>query len=421
MASLYRKKARGKTLSTWYCFFRITLPDGTQKQIHRSTRKTSKTEAMKAALKLEEASTAAAGVDDKTQSAIMAKLSEAAEMAFKNKLNSASAKMILNSILTITGQTPIIEYTLKTWSDEWLSKKIKTTKESTAAFYKGTIKQFVQFCDEKADMLIDVITDKDIEKYLDSILASGRTAKTANHKRKVLRSLFGDAMKSSHIVQNPAALITHIDENDSIPRVPFTQDETAKLIASAPSEEWRGIMIIGAFTGLRLRDIAQLKAGNVNLEKRKIKVVPMKTDKKKKVVEIPMHNDVMAFFKTYKLPAFSGANLFPTLHAKPAGGSGGLSTAFISHMKTLGIARYITEDTEDGAGKIVSQKSFHSLRHTFTSWLANADIPAEIRMLMTGHTDTDVHSNYTHHEFDILKKAVDKLDGINSKKKKAQG
>ena len=49
-------------------------------------------------------------------------------------------------------------------------------------------------------------------------------------------------------------------------------------------------------------------------------------------------------------------------------------------------------------GRNVSALSFHSLRHSFTSAMANANVPAEIRQKLTGHADSKSHATYTHHE-----------------------
>ncbi len=53
------------------------------------------------------------------------------------------------------------------------------------------------------------------------------------------------------------------------------------------------------------------------------------------------------------------------------------------------------------AGKITSgtrrkqnERGFHSLRHTFISALAAADIPAELRMKLSGHSDLKRGQNY---------------------------
>jgi integrase len=56
-----------------------------------------------------------------------------------------------------------------------------------------------------------------------------------------------------------------------------------------------------------------------------------------------------------------------------------------------------------------SQKSFHSLRHSFASALANSGVPADLRMKLTGHKSATVHQGYTHHELEVLRGAIGTL------------
>ena len=61
-----------------------------------------------------------------------------------------------------------------------------------------------------------------------------------------------------------------------------------------------------------------------------------------------------------------------------------------------------------------STLSFHSLRHSFTSALANAGVAPDLRMKLTGHLTADVHARYSHHDLETLKAAVAVLPGLNS-------
>ena len=61
--------------------------------------------------------------------------------------------------------------------------------------------------------------------------------------------------------------------------------------------------------------------------------------------------------------------------------------------------RVIREKSESSeSGRKVFALSFHSLRHSFTSILANAGVPEELRMALTGHKERAVHQRYTHRE-----------------------
>jgi site-specific recombinase XerD len=61
------------------------------------------------------------------------------------------------------------------------------------------------------------------------------------------------------------------------------------------------------------------------------------------------------------------------------------------------------------SGRSVSALSFHSLRHSFNSILANQGIPEELRMMLTGHSSKLVHRIYSHVELSRLQAAVNVL------------
>jgi len=63
-------------------------------------------------------------------------------------------------------------------------------------------------------------------------------------------------------------------------------------------------------------------------------------------------------------------------------------------------------------GRTLSSLSFHSLRHSFNSALANAGVSQEIRQKLTGHTSAEMNTIYTHHELAPLRAAVEKLPNL---------
>ena len=58
------------------------------------------------------------------------------------------------------------------------------------------------------------------------------------------------------------------------------------------------------------------------------------------------------------------------------------------------------------------RKSYHALRHSFASALANAGVAAELRMKLTGHQSAQVHRTYVHLEFAPLQQAVAMLPSL---------
>jgi integrase len=60
-------------------------------------------------------------------------------------------------------------------------------------------------------------------------------------------------------------------------------------------------------------------------------------------------------------------------------------------MEKAGITGRIT--AASGKGRAVASKSFHSLRHTFVSALANNGVASELRQRLVGHSDSGVHKS----------------------------
>src|SRR4029077_10255714 len=72
----------------------------------------------------------------------------------------------------------------------------------------------------------------------------------------------------------------------------------------------------------------------------------------------------------------------------------------------------VARERAGAAGRNVSRLSFHSLRHSFTSQLANAGVPPEVRQQLTGHSDLSSHRIYTYLEVDTLGKAIAALPAL---------
>ena len=79
---------------------------------------------------------------------------------------------------------------------------------------------------------------------------------------------------------------------------------------------------------------------------------------------------------------------------------------FVAIMKKADVPREIEQ-----AGGIKASRSFHALRHTFASLLAEADVHADIRQKLTGHATSKIHQRYTHHD-EALDRAVGTLPAL---------
>jgi integrase len=92
-------------------------------------------------------------------------------------------------------------------------------------------------------------------------------------------------------------------------------------------------------------------------------------------------------------------------------GKYGLSLQFHKIMAEAGIKQE-TIAAAGSAGHEFNKFTFHSLRHSFISEMANAGIAPDVRQLLAGHSDDRSHAVYTHTQIDTLRAAVKKLPAI---------
>ena len=70
-----------------------------------------------------------------------------------------------------------------------------------------------------------------------------------------------------YIATNPALAVDHLSTHEAkAQKETFTPEEIAKLLQAAPSDDWRGVILLGAFAGMRLGDALRLRWGNVDLQ-----------------------------------------------------------------------------------------------------------------------------------------------------------
>ena len=77
-------------------------------------------------------------------------------------------------------------------------------------------------------------------------------------------------------------------------------------------------------------------------------------------------------------------------------------------MRTLKISLQV-KTIEDQGEKSSGLKSFHSLRHTFISQMANANVSQELRRKLAGHASDEMNDLYPHTQVETLRQAVETI------------
>jgi integrase len=229
---------------------------------------------------------------------------------------------------------------------------------------------------------------------------------------KTIRTALNAARKNGAVLSNVADAVPMLTEAESI-RAVFTPEDLERLL-TASEGDWRGVVLMAWFTGASLRDITNLRWRQVDLDKGKMIYTRRKTGTP---VVMPLHEDLAAFLTDLPATDNPEAFLFPSLAGKAAAGKSGLSMAFKAIMAKAGI-KGDTEEAKGEAGRTRNALSFHCLRHSCNSALANAGVSVEIRQALIGHASMEMNLNYTHREVESLREAMGKIPGLNGAERK---
>jgi len=331
---------------------------------------------------------------------------ERAEGHAKNgTLTEQQAKKIISEIVERTTGEPLRSYKVREWLNHWLEMKEKVRAGKTLDRYRQVIRDFVASLGNRANLALPHITSKDVLNYRNSITTAGKTARTANLSVKVVSAAFNAAVRQHLIDNNPATAIESLRVKAE-QKGTFTRAQVAKLVRAADGD-WQRAILLAYYTGARLSDVANMRWSAIDWSN---KIITFTASKTGKPVTLPLHPQLET--ELLKNAGIGNAPMFSSLAGKGTGGKHGLSGQFAAVMEKAGIQG---KRTHASGGRTLSSLSFHSLRHSFNSALANADVSQEIRQQLTGHASADMNKIYTHHEIATLRAAVEKLPTLGIK------
>ena len=292
--------------------------------------------------------------------------------------------------------------------NDWLGRVDRTKSTATAIRYRGTINKFLESLGPKAEATLADITPQDVQKFVTERLKGGRNATTVMVDMKTLNSPFSLALRQGLVLSNPVPA-ADMPRAEKESREPFTWEQVSKLVKNAEGN-WKTAILLGAYTGQRLGDCVSMTWDAVDFKEHVLRFRPQKTRHLKRDLVLPLHPDLEQHLKT--LRAHKGEPLCPKLSKTKIGGRSGLSRKFQEIMAKALIEKNFIK-AEGDEGRLFNKLSFHSLRHTYVSQMANAGIAPDVRKLLSGHSDDRSHAVYTHTQIDTLRAAVTKLPNIS--------
>ena len=243
------------------------------------------------------------------------------------------------------------------------------------------------------------------------------TASTYNNHVCVLREICRVVSGKAGIVDNPWQGVRLLAD-DSHSRREFSVAELRRILDAAEraGKEWLTLFSIGTYTGLRLGDCCTLPWDCVDLARGVIQVIPQKTRKHSngRPVTIPIHPTLHSLLSACRLPTPQGDSpqsryVVPNLAKWYTSCSWKIRQGLSAVFKDAGI---VTSIMIQGRRKSTPDATFHSLRHTFVSFSANAGVPLPVVSSIVGHTSTAMTRHYYHENEEALRRAVSSVPSL---------
>jgi len=304
--------------------------------------------------------------------------------------------------------------------------------------YKSTYEEFVQFVSNplpdkkkrhKIISNVSELTSEVAEQFAAYLKTCPLAVDTHNRKIKRLRKIF-DCLEDYYAEDNPFKAKSLLrsgreEQNSIVRRQAFTQEQEQQLrdvltdtvhrVMNKP--EIRCIYYLGMYTGQRLKDCVLLQWQNVDMEHQRIFVKQFKTGKE---VTIPMAPQLFEVLKDaqewcvdqYVCPKTAARYNKTNAIGKNVGNN-------LVNIDVLRVIRWIgLEPSVDvpGRDKKMTVYGFHSLRHSFCSFCAEAGVPKAVLLSILG-TESDIADKYYTHVGDAAQRqAIEAISQSMGKK-----
>ena len=308
-----------------------------------------------------------------------------------------------------------------------LAKATMDGKRQVWMHFAKWMEHFYLHVDDLAGVTSDMVAE-----YL-VCLRTDLCATTYNNRVCILREIFRVLAQKARLEEDPWEGV-RLRPDDSHSRRELTMDELRRLLDAAKkvkvegeqrncSSEWHKLILIGIYTGLRLGDCCRLDWSQINLAQGVIQLVPEKTKRHhRRIVTIPINPALgVALLESAEcnVRGVKTENEDASHLALSNSHFTGPVLPRISEMYTrtrsrvsdrlcaiFRAAHIETSVQIEGRKHKTPEATFHSLRHTFVSFAANAGVPLHIVQSIVGHESTAMTRHYYHENLAALKSAV---------------
>jgi site-specific recombinase XerD len=259
---------------------------------------------------------------------------------------------------------------------------------NTTAAYKTTFKKLLTFF---GDIQLNDLTHQKLDMYFQERIKT-KSIYVARRDLINISSFFNYAIPNGYALENPIKQFKRFKLPEKLPAF-FSEIEFKLLLDTIENEDIKDLVIFAVQTGLRQMELITLQWDQINLINKNLLLDNRNyLTKSKKIRNVPLSTTALNILEKRNSTQNFG-HVFTYNGEK-------IDQDFICR-KYKSYIRSIP---------INPKLNFHSLRHTFASWLVQRGVSIYIVSKLLGHADIKTTEIYAHLRSDDLRNAVETLD-----------
>ena len=217
---------------------------------------------------------------------------------------------------------------------------------------------------------------------------------SVNVELRMLKSAFSTARRWKLIDSSPFEGIAFAHVPEKAPLF-FEIREFQKLVECVQESWLREVVLFAVLTGMRQGEILNLRWADVDLSKRLVRIETGPTFKTKQGRRrtIPLNDSAVSLLSS--MAGDKASDLVFTMNDRP------LNAGWVTHL----FKRYVRR-----SGLSNDRLRFHSLRHTFASWLVQDGATLYEVQRLLGHSSPQITEVYSHLQAEHLHDTVNRID-----------
>ncbi|MDP6543511.1 MAG: tyrosine-type recombinase/integrase [Phycisphaerae bacterium] len=285
----------------------------------------------------------------------------------------------LEALALVNPKVSIGVPTIEALADEFIAARADV-KESTRIGYRQVKSDLVGFF--KADRSIDTITPADAKQFKIHLgtkrnLATG----TVNRRCRRAKQFFAFAVDSRYLSESPFAKVK-AGQSVNSDNFAFIDPETTKrLIEAAPDVQWRLIIALARYAGLRIpSELLPLKWSDVLWDQKRINITSPKTAHQGKPERvIPLFPELETILSEAYALATPGDTYIITRYRDT---TQNLRTTLLRIIRNAGLTRW-PRLFQNMRSSRITELAEHFPAHVLDSWFGNTETVREAHYLQT--------------------------------------